>query len=167
MGKKQTKNLASQTNFQQSSTAMWERVFSTKQVNGEKHEGISNICFDRTGPQQLTKAQNNRTIPTFLPSRKIKCLQGLVVGRVAEVGLSVWLYDWSKYLHQKNSSDNCEGEKKVGLSQVKLLDLKHESGKVQGYPDEMGKNLLTAEVSCPCVLPHKQLSIVCSFSFPL
>lgn len=112
IGKNTNQNLASQTSFQQSTTVTWGRIFSTKQVSGENREGISSICFDRIGPKQLTKAQNNRTIPTFLPSRKIKCLQGLVVGKGTEVDLSVWLYDSSKYLHQSNSSDNCEAEKK-------------------------------------------------------
>lgn len=30
---------------------MWGRILSTKQVGGEKREGISNSCLDRTGPQ--------------------------------------------------------------------------------------------------------------------
>lgn len=29
----------------------------------------------------------------------------------------------------------------MDFSQVKLLDLKHESGKVQGYPDDTSKKL--------------------------
>lgn len=42
----------------------------------------------------------------------------------------------------------------MGSSQVKLLDLKHVSGKIQGYPDDMGKKILDLRGSVSCLYRH-------------
>lgn len=110
---------------------------------------LKQLPWQNWTPGQLTEAQNNRTIPPFSLSRKVRRLLG--GARSWSLCLAIWP------IQMFTSQQLCQllwRSKKVGSSQGKLLDLKHESGKLQSYPDAKGKKAVDGRGSISCLYCH-------------